>query len=258
MEKELKIFFTTLLFLILVFVFKGFYSFFYPTDKKINQEKSELSIPLISQEKWKEFKDENIGIFFKYPADWIVYPFNWSITFGMNSGHWESYATNKNFSNVFLRFMIFQKNYFSFYDINFAKKKVNPNWTKEQFLEEMEIPEEKRDNIFFVKKLNEKSLLVAFWEQEVLDPFRSRPLLILNVLVPWSDDFPNLEIRIHYPFLKDIHFSPSSTASNEEFDFYLNELKKIVPLIERETYSDELNEIIRAVDFISQSVQKLK
>lgn len=255
----MKILFLAIVFFVSVFLFKKIYFFFQHLEEKISKNENVIITPTpIVEKKWLEFKDENVGISFRYPTNWEVSPFNWSITFGTDSGHWELYAHKKDSDNGFLRFMIFEKNYFPFYEISFAKKQVNPDWTLEEFLEQMEIPEEKKDNIFFVQKLNERALLVAFWEQEVLSPYTSVPVMILNVLVPWSEDFPNLEIRIYYHFFQDPRFSSPPTSSEEFFNFYLNKLKEIVPLVQKREYSQDLNDFIDTANFIARSVSRLK
>jgi hypothetical protein len=249
--------------LFLFLIFLGF--FFLISQERKPLKKEELvslttpSLELVEEKPWKEFVHQETGLYFKYPSEWQDFSLVLSTSFGQNSLHWEGYGGKEEsmFERPF-RFLLYFKDYFAFNFANFAfnATSVNPDWDALEFSKKMGLPLER---IFFVEKLSDKSILVAFCDDIVLNPYESIPELALVVLTPFDDTYPNLEIRIRYDFYQDPVFKGSfdNLSSEERYSTFLSLLKEIAKKVRERSYSPELNYLIDSAQFVADSLKKI-
>ena len=255
-KEKLKFYFLNILFFLIFFLLISQDNRKTPTKKE-----TPFSLPEQKEEKlWKEFTHQETGLHFKYPLEWQDFYFVLSASFGSNSLHWEGYGGKEAdlFARPF-RFLLYSKDYFPFNFANFAfsATTVNPDWNLSEFSEKMGIPLEK---LFFVEKLGEKSVLVAFREDVILNPYEALPHLSLVVLAPFTPDYPNLEIRIRYnfyqePLLQEV-IKNKNLSSEERYSKLLSLLKEIAKRVKEKTYSPELNYLIDTAQFVADSLEK--
>jgi len=250
-----------------VFLFLIFLIFFLLiSQNKKTPKKEELTFnpPSLSsqteEKPWKDFFHQETGLYFKYPSEWQNFSFILSASFGQNSLHWEGYGGKE--VNLFekpFRLLLYSKDYFAFNFANFAfnATSVNPDWDILEFSKNMGLPLER---IFFIEKLSEKSVLVAFRDDIVLNPYESIPELVLVVLSPFTENYPNLEIRIRYNFYQDPFFNQSfeNLSSEERYLTFSSFLKGIARRVKERTYSSELNYLIDSAQFVADSLEKIE
>jgi len=140
---------------------------------------------------WKTYENEDLSISFEYPAIEELQNLKLSQHNNPASSLIGKYftldVTESNIKSPF-RFSTYSNDFQSFEGVVFNKKQIDVNWDSSQFASNMGIA---RDDVFFVKKLDNKSLLVAIYEN-----YECSPYMNLVVLVPLSKNYPNLEITI--------------------------------------------------------------
>jgi len=200
--------------------------------KKIIDEKTLINNNNVS----KDFRDTKLGIFFSYPADWeevllkemsnSVYPATGTII---------SNTKEIKIGNTRLHLSSFSKDYKSYVNpVAFNNTKINVDWNIDQFSKNMNIS---KSSIFFVKKLNTKSVLVALFDNQEGDPS-----LFLTLLTPFNENYPNFKITIAYPFYNDPiveKYKQSPEYAKNNYDLYLP-LKEIANNIYNGNISEEL------------------
>ncbi|MGB9598344.1 MAG: hypothetical protein ACPLZH_00655 [Minisyncoccales bacterium] len=252
-----------LIILVILFIFSFPFSILFKDNKEKNQKiiLSESSLKKKSEEKKKEkdFYHQETGLFFKYPLEWQDFFFDLSASFGQNSLHWEGYGGKEDnpFERPF-RFLLYSKDYFPFNLAQFAfnATSVKQEWNLAEFSKKMGFPQER---IFFIQKIGKKSLLVAFNDDIVLGLFEAFPRLGLAILTPFTQEYPNLEIRIYYDFYQDPIFKKSFSDLNpeEKYKLFFSLLSEIASKVEKKEYSQKVNQLLEIGRAIADSVEKL-
>jgi hypothetical protein len=196
----------------------------------------------INDSDWREYKSDEIGVSFSYPTGCV---------FGGDYGDWGRKAW---FNCEQFGISIAAKNhkpYGVFLDFN--NKSVDVNWSAQEFAINMEMKKRAygQNEILFVKKLIPKSLLVA--EYAAIEGLSSLDLFVIS---PLNANYPNLVIRIKYPFERDSAIKEYlELARAKKLDYFvpIDVYKKIAQKIEAGSYSKELECRIETVRKIADS-----
>ncbi len=73
-------------------------------------------------------------------------------------------------------------------------EKINVDWSTSDFAKNMGMRMDYGDEVFFTKKLDDKVLLVSYYENSECSPDAG-----LVVLTPFSDSYPNFAISLEFP-----------------------------------------------------------
>ncbi len=193
---------------------------------------------------WKTYRNEELGIEFKYPSNWE----NLFLTREKNDIlDWPGNVfTYQDPQNIFY-FFIYSEDFIPFELTILNNQSVDVNWTLAEFAVNMELSEE---DVLLIKKLSEKSILVAFYEAPEWSP-----MLHLSVLRPLKNkNYPNFEIRVSSPFyLPENFYFPENV---EEYSYVRNFYKDIAEKIGDGTYSESIKLDIETARLIVDSVEE--
>jgi len=134
----------------------------------------------------------------------------------------------------------------------FNKKQIDINWNAEQFAQNMGFSSK---NVLFTKKIGNKSMLVAMYEN-----YECSPAMILSVLTPFNSSFPNIEFRIwklgenkDIKNLIDKNSADVSTGKGDPCDWY-DIIKAEADKIYDGTYSAEVTTNIETASQMADSL----
>ncbi len=197
----------------------------------------------------KTYTNEEIGIEFKYPPEWQDISFRKEIN---SIGEWPGtlFFTGSVGTEGLLRISIVSGDYRQFVSPILNDEMIDVDWSISEFAEKMNLREE---NIFFVKKLSEKSILVAFYYNIECSPYLS-----LFVLTPFKRSYPNFEIIIDDSFWEDDPILEEQEKVEMEEHGNACDLsvahREIAEKIYNGNYSEELNNYITTAQLIADSV----
>jgi len=256
---------------LIIFGFAGIGTYFYLSEKNnfalqngpiINLDfptNNPIKLVKNNTADWKTYTSGELGISLKYPPEWK----NFSLK-GRDKGDLGISQISNPFDktgkpiffdkeNLFY-FNAFKESAYRQEEMMFNLKPVNPDWTKEQFASQMDLPLER---IEFVKKFGIKSLLVSYREDN-----KCLPRVRLVVLTPLAGNYPNLEIRFAGLSEQDPDFlafnSSSSTTENSFNCAFFGASTAIEKAIKDGSYQQKIDSFINLANNIADSVTILE
>jgi len=195
-------------------------------------------------EGWKIYTDQQIS--FKYPAGWNQVRKNNLLGFEGN------YFVGDNYANEPINIGAYSAGTKLLEQTIFNNKQVNINWTAEQFAQNMGFSSR---NVLFTKKLGNKSMLVAVYEN-----YECSPGIIVSVLTPFNSSFPNVDFRVwklgenkDVKNLIDKHNADYSAGKADPCDWY-DIIKAEADKIYNGTYSAEASQNIKTATQMAESI----
>ncbi|MFA6255195.1 MAG: hypothetical protein WC675_04185 [Patescibacteria group bacterium] len=209
---------------------------------------------------WKTYENEDLGISFKYPADWQTIQLNKQgniVNFLAGTVYSSGTDTSVNYfdpGQIFF-FAFYSKDFEEYEGSILNKKSVDVNWTTSQFAANMGVGD--IADILFTKKLSEKSMLVALYESP-----ECSPMMRLVILTPFSEAYPNFEISISTSAMQNDPIIKAEEAQQAaQYGAACNlraGYQKVAAKILANTYSEEMNKNIETARLIADSLVSTK
>ena len=205
----------------------------------------------------KTYTNKDFGFSFNYPGNWqdIILAKQKNIIDslpGTSIASWTKNGPNYFDPEKVYSFSTDSKDYVAFEGVSYNKMKINTNWTKDEFIANMGI---KGFDVLSVRKLSNKSLLVISYGAPECSPG-----LMITVLTPFTNEYPNFEISIGGAFVfgKDkivTDYIAKQNAEKKDICYQLEPYKQIAQKIDDGSYSQKLNSQIEIAKTILDSFQ---
>lgn len=256
-------------FVILLFLLGIMIGYYYNQETKVKNQGDAITLlpspvqtakPVLENKTadWKTYTNDDLGVSFKYPQNWqdviLVKHDNpiKSLKGNYFSNPGEEQLQLFDPEKIFA-FWSYSQDYQPFGFVILNNSKINVNWNRSEFVKNMNIQDR---SLLFVKKLNDKSVLVALYED-----YECSPTMNLKVLVPLNVNYPNFEIQIGYHFEEDPSvkdFIKQAEKNQADACDMHDVYKKIADKINDGTYSDKLNEYINTAKMIAETIENTK
>ena len=228
----------------------------------ISEESPAASLATDPTGGWKTYTNNEIGISFKYPIEWkepqfIKHDSEPKEADGIK-GH--IYTNSDNDGNVYSdKFNMFRlatssKDYTSFFNDAILSKRINYDWTEEEF--NNNIIKDTSFKLEFFKKLADNVILIGTYQN-----IECSQSLGVSIITPLNDDYPNFEISIDGKYGTDpIISAAENKARNDNTDICGLEpaFSEVAQKVKDGNYSNDVNQSIETAKQIASTVKSIK
>lgn len=197
----------------------------------------------------KEYKNEELGFKFEYPQELKSFYLEKQEVFGNPKfqylGYFDYEEVEKKYYKRPFIVSLYSSDFMSYRGFTFNKMPVDVNWTTEEFSEKMGIPIDPSFSIPYVKKLDEKSLLLIHCTY-----MEGTPAFEINLLSPINEKYPNLQILIRDSIAND------SLLGRQEYEIdFERECTNYSMSVFEGTASREIEKNIKTAQIIVNSIE---